>query len=240
VSTNSTSHSPTRIPVATAPFRVEETIYACWNEIGVYGNSACKELSQFIHCRNCPVYSQAGAQLLDRALPVEYKREWTEHFAREKRLNIAGKLSALVFRLSDEWLALPTQAFQEVAERRLIHSLPHRRQAIVLGLANIRGELVICVSLGRLLGIEKLAVRQTLRTVYDRLLVLNWDGQRLCFPVEEVFGIHRFDSQQIKPCPAIGSQSAQSYSKGILQWEDRTVGFLDADALFSTLNRSLT
>ena len=36
---------------------------------------------------------------------------------------------------------------------RLIHSLPHRRQGIVLGLVNVRGELLICVSLARLLGI---------------------------------------------------------------------------------------
>src|SRR5206468_4157321 len=142
----------------------------------------------FVHCRNCPVYSHAGARLLSRALPPGYQREWTAHFARKKALATPGKISTLLFRLSNEWLALPTQAFQEVAERRLIHSLPHRRQGIVLGLANVRGELVICVSLGRALGVEKILPRQPLRTIYDRLLVANWDGQRLAFPVEEVHG----------------------------------------------------
>ena len=93
--------------------------------------------------------------MLDRPLLPEYRREWTEHFAQPKQLAAPARASALVFRINAEWLALPTQAFQEVAERRPVHSLPHRRQGIVLGLVNIRGELLICVSLGHLLGLER-------------------------------------------------------------------------------------
>ena len=215
-------------------------IYACWNKIGVYGNSSCNELPQFVHCRNCPVYSHAGAQLLNRELPAGYRREWTEHFALEKKVGKPGKISALLFRLSGEWLALPTQAFQEVAERRLIHSLPHRRQATVLGLANVRGELVICVSLSRVLGVEEVSSRQPQRMIYDRLLVANWDGQRLAFPVEEVYGIHRFEPQQLKQPPATVSKSRGTYARGILHWQQRAIGFLDAELLFSTLNRNLS
>ena len=213
---------------------------ACWSRIGVYGNGSCTELREFVHCRNCPVYSRAGVQLLNRTLPPEYRREWTAHYAAEKRLGAPGKASALLFRIGNEWLALPTRAFEEVAERRPIHSLPHRRQGMVLGLANIRGELVVCVSLGRLLGIEKSGTRRTPRTIYDRLLVANWDGQRLAFPVEEVHGICRFEPHQLKSTPATVSLSNQTCSRGILQWQERAVGYLDAEVLFSTLNRSLT
>ncbi len=31
-----------------------------------------------------------------------------------------------------------------------------------------------------------------------------------------------------------------AYSRGVFAWRDHTVGFLDADALFAALNRSLT
>ena len=229
------THSDTELPNTTAG-----EIYTCWNEIGVYGNSSCTELPQFVHCRNCPVYSHAGTQLLNRELPAGYRREWTEHFAREKRVVKPGKISALLFRLSGEWLALPTQAFQEVAERRLIHSLPHRRQATVLGLANVRGELVICVSLSRVLGVQEVSSRQSQRMIYDRLLVANWDGQRLAFPVEEVYGIHRFEPEQLKPAPATVSKSSGTFARGILHWQQRAIGFLDAELLFSTLNRNLS
>jgi chemotaxis-related protein WspD len=233
----SQTHSETGIAVS--PPLVSGEIQACWNEIGVYGNGSCEELSKFVHCRNCPKYSRAGARLLDRALPDGYRRAWTAHYAEKKAVGKPARISVLIFRLSNEWLALPTQAFQEVAERRLIHSLPHRRQAIVLGLANVRGELVICVSLGRALGVENVTIRPNLRTMYDRLLVARWDGQRLAFPVDEVYGIHRFDLGQLKPPPVVVSKSAQTYSRGVLQWQQQTVGFLNAELLFSYLNRSL-
>ena len=222
------------------PAEQDREIYACWNKIGVYGDSTCIELPHFVHCRNCPVYSRAGIRLLNRELPPDYRREWTEHFAREKKTGKPGKVSALLFRIGGEWLALPTQAFQEVAERRLIHSLPHRRQATVLGLANVRGELVVCVSLSRVLGVEEVSSRQPQRMIYDRLLVINWDGQRLAFPVEEVHGIHRFEPQQLRPAPATVSKSSGTFTRGILHWQHRAIGFLDAELLFSTLNRNLS
>jgi chemotaxis-related protein WspD len=217
-----------------------EEVYTCWSEIGVYGKGTCGELSKFVHCRNCPVYSSAGVRLLDRVLPPDYRRESTEHFAQEKSYSTPAKLSAVVFRISSEWLALPTQAFQEVAERRLIHSLPHRRQGLVLGLVNIRGELLICVSLGRILGLENLPSREALKASHHRLLVVSWDGNRFAFPVNEVHGTHRFQPHELKPPPATLAKSSATYTQGIFLWRNRLIGFLEADSLFATLNRSLT
>jgi chemotaxis-related protein WspD len=215
-------------------------IRACWNEIGVQGNASCPQLAQVIHCHNCPVYSKAGVQLLDRPLLPEYRRAWTEHFALEKKLAVPAKTSALLFRINAEWLALPTPAFQEVAERRPVHSLPHRRQGIVLGLVNVRGELLICVSLGRLLGLDRSPLRESHRLAYDRLLVAKWNSHRFVFPADEVRGIHRFQTPELQEPPATLAKSKLSYTRGILCWQDRTVGLLDADLLFSSLNRSLT
>jgi chemotaxis-related protein WspD len=214
--------------------------YACWNEIGVHGDGTCRELQKFIRCRNCPVYSSAGVRLLDRPLPPEYRREWTEHFTREKPLAAPRRNSAVLFRISAEWLALPTAAFQEVAERRLAHSLPHRQRGIVLGLVNIRGELLICVSLGHLLGLEKILPHETLRRTQERLLVADWEGNRFVFPVDEIHGIYRFETQELKEPPATLVKSNRSYVQGILHWQERAVGLLDANLLFSSLNRSLT
>ena len=222
------------------PTGEETEIWACWNEIGVHGNSTCPELAKVVLCRNCPVYSKAGVRLLDRPIPTEYRRAWTEHFAQEKKAPGPAKKSALVFCIHSEWLALPARAFQEVAERRLVHSLPHRRQSIVLGLVNIRGELLICVSLGHLLGLDSVPPHETLRTACDRLLVTTWDRLRFVFPVDEVRGIHRFEGPELQEPPATLSKSKQNYTQGILSWEGRTLGLLDADLLFSAINRSLT
>lgn len=227
------------VQVATGPSEADES-RACWSEIGVYGNNRCSELAKFTHCRNCPVYSSAGVQLLNRPLPSDYRREWSEHFSQRKKLLAHTNASAVLFRLGAEWFALPTEVLQEVAERRRIHSLPHRRQSIVLGLANVRGELLICVSLGHLLGLEKLPSRELLRTSHDRLLVIQREGARLVFPVDEIPGTQRFNLQDLVPVPATVAKSNASYSKGLLYWKERPVGYLDAQLLFAALNRSLT
>ena len=215
-------------------------LQACWSSIGVYGDRSCSQLEQHIHCRNCPVYSAAGVQLLNRPLPADYRQEWTEHFSRQKKRAPQAHLSAVLFRLNTEWLALPTHVFQEVAEQRRIHSLPHRRQAIVLGLTNIRGELLICVSLGHLLGLERLPSRDALRVSHHRLLVANWDGRRLVFPVDEISGTHRFNLEDLSEPPATVAKSGHSFTKGLFHWQSHAVGFLDAGPLFSALDRSLS
>ena len=226
--------------MATAPGDPPTLVYDCWKTIGVEGNGTCRELPTCTHCRNCPVYSAASLQLLDRPLPADYRREWTEHFARKKKLFAPPKTSTILFRIGLEWLALPTQIFQEVAERRVAHTLPHRRQGIVLGLVNVRGELLICVSLDRLLGLERERPSDKRRSVYDRLLVVNWNGSRLTFPVDEVHGIHRFHRDDLKAPPATVARSALTYTQGIFPWSERTAGLIDAELLFSALNRSLT
>jgi chemotaxis-related protein WspD len=234
-------HGPAAAPERSPslPDGQEEEIQPCWNRIGVQGNATCPELPRFIHCRNCPVYCKAGVQLLDRPLLPEYRRAWTEHFAQKKQLASPARHSALLFRISAEWLALPTPAFQEVAERRPVHSLPHRHQGIVLGLVNVRGELLICVSLAHLLGLAQPPLRESARMAYDRLLVAKWDSHRFVFPADEVRGILRFQKTELQEPPATLAKSKLSHTQGILCWQGRTVGLLDADLLFSSLNRSL-
>jgi len=226
--------------VSDASTRAIDNHEACWQSIGVYGNGECRELPKFIHCRNCPVYSKSALQLLDRPLPADYRAEWAAHFAKVQRVSPPVRTSAVLFRINAEWLALPTIAFQEVAEQRRTHSLPHQRQGIVVGLVNIRGELLICVSLGRLLGLDKTSSRQTIRTSYERLLVSNWEGSRLVFPVDEVHGTYKFEAAEIHEPPATVAKSRPSYTHGIFIWRQRPVGLLDPSLLFSALNRSLT
>ncbi|HSU55600.1 MAG TPA: chemotaxis protein CheW [Candidatus Dormibacteraeota bacterium] len=231
-----------RAPSSSAAVSNQEHLLAeietCWNKIGIYGNGECGELEKFVHCRNCPIYSQAAHRLLDRPLPPEYRREWAVHFAREEKKTPPAKLSAVLFRVSSEWLALPTQAFQEIAERRRVHSLPNRRQSIVLGVVNIRGELLVCVSLGRLLGVEQASSLKGPAT-YDRFLVANWEGNRLVFPADEVQGIHRFQAHELREPPATVAKANLSYAQGIFIWQQKPVGFLEPSTLFAAFSRSL-
>jgi chemotaxis-related protein WspD len=215
-------------------------VTGCWGTSGVYGDGSCPELSKVVHCRNCPVYSAAAVRLIDRPLPVDYRQEWTEHFARSRPLSELGVASLVLFRIQNEWLAMPTHNFQEVAERRPIHSLPRRREAALLGLANVRGELVICISLGHLLQIDQSPSLDVLRRDYQRLLVLQGESNRLAFPVDEVHGPQRFHPQEFQGPPATAARASARYAQATVQWQDRTAGLLDPHLIFSTLQRNLS
>ncbi|MBI3900007.1 MAG: purine-binding chemotaxis protein CheW [Gammaproteobacteria bacterium] len=208
----------------------------CWNKIGVHGDSSCPQLAQHIHCRNCPVFAAAATELLDGELPADYLQEWTRHFAQSQQIGQLNTESAVIFRIGVEWLALPTALFNEVAEHRAIHVLPHRRSSMILGLANVRGELLICVALDQTLGLEVVAESKRER---QRLLVTSHEGNRLAFPVDEVHGTHRFHPQELMSVPATVAKATATYTKAILPWQQKSVGLLDHQLLFYTLNRGL-
>ena len=211
----------------------------CWSRIGVTGDGSCAELEKHFHCRNCPVYAAAGAQLLERSLAPGYRQTWALHFARPKTALAPGAISVVIFRVGTEWLALPTSSFQEVTELRKVHSIPHRRKGTLLGLVNVRGELSVCLSLARVLGLQHAAKNDGERTIYERLLVASWESQRVVFPVDEVHGVHRFEPDQLREPPATLVKSGTSYTNGVLPWRDRLVICLDAGLLFPALSESI-
>lgn len=223
---------PTSRPEITEPLD-------CWNKIGVLGNGSCVELQKFVHCRNCPVYSIGAINLLNRPLPADYRRDSTQYFSRARADAAVAKISVVVFRIATEWLALTTGVFQEIVEHRVIHSLPHRENGIVLGLINLRGELQICVSLEKLLGIQPGASANPSKPVQNRLMVTLWQGGILAFPVDEIHGTHRYHPDELKSVPATIANTRTAFTRGILDWKDHPIGCLDEDILFSTLNRSL-
>jgi chemotaxis-related protein WspD len=213
----------------------------CWNTIGVGGDRSCPELKEHIHCRNCPVYSAGAAALLDGESPSGYLAEWTSHFAQPKRAEDVERRSIVIFRIGSEWLALPTSVVIEVANLLPVHSLPHRHSGAVLGLANVRGELLICVSLGEVVGVEtSLQTSRARRSaVYRRLLVIRRDDVRVVCPVDEVHGVHHVHSRELKDVPATVSRATLTYSTALLSWRDRSVGILDDQLVFYSLKRGL-
>jgi chemotaxis-related protein WspD len=214
----------------------------CWNVIGVRGDASCPELKQYVHCRNCPVYFAAAAELLNADAPSSDSADRTLHFAEPERVDQREMKSIVIFRVASEWLALPTSVVVEVANLLPIHSLPHRPNGVVLGLASVRGELLICVSLSQVVSAAPLAaaVRAArLSTTYRRLLVIRREAVRVVCPVDEVHGIHRFHPRELKNVPATVAKATASYSTGLLPWRGHSVGTLDDQLLFYTLKRSI-
>jgi chemotaxis-related protein WspD len=213
----------------------------CWNRIGVRGDGSCPELRQHVHCRNCPSYATAAAILLDRMAPDDELIAAGINRPDNGQLADADGESLLIFRIGEEWLGLRTALLREISEARAIHSLPHQRNAAVLGVTNIRGALALCVSLARMLGLDEAAESESAqdRIFSRRMVVAEHRGHVVVIPVAEVHGIQRFPAAVLKAVPATVAGAAGTYTEAIVSWRDRSVGVLDGELLFYALNRSL-
>lgn len=215
----------------------------CWNRIGVWakGEKVCPELERVVHCANCEVFSRAGRKLLEREAPAGYLEDWRGVISEVKTEQVSCNHSAILFRLGDEWLALSTNLLDEVVPMRSIHRVPHRKSPVLKGLTNVRGELQLCVSIGRLLNITRGEISGTnvVKGIYERMLVISQDGQKYVFPVSEIRGVHRFKSEDVFDAPATAINCAVHYLKGMLNWEGKHVGLIDQDLLFSALERGI-
>lgn len=215
----------------------------CWNRIGVWSKSdrSCEQLPQYIHCANCPVFSSAGRQLLNNAPPEGYLLEWAEFLSVEQKEKERNTSSVILFRLGDEWLGMPSGLVDELVPMRKIHRVPHRKSAILRGLVTIRGELQICVSMGNLLNITRGEISGTnvIKGIYERLMVISLKGAKYVFPVSEVRGVHRYGAAAVRDAPATALNCSVHFLKGMLVVDNKHVGILDQELLFSALSRGM-
>ncbi|RZI76421.1 MAG: purine-binding chemotaxis protein CheW [Pseudomonas sp.] len=212
-------------------------LFQCWKRIGIEGDKSCEELPRHAHCRNCPTYSFAATALLDRELTADRPHRAVQHCSTDLPIANARTASATVFRLGSEWFALPTLAMDEVTGQRAIHSLPHRRNSILLGLVNLHGELVVCVSIAELIGGRAAPAPMSAQA---RLIVVRLPRGRIALPVEEVLFVHHYTASELRPLPTTLTRSPSRFTKGLLACGDRMVGLLDEQALFAALSASLT
>jgi len=203
----------------------------CWNREGVHGDGSCERLREHIHCRHCPAWSEGSARVMQRSLPDGYRREWAVHYAQAEPERAETGMASLVFRIGPEWLALPAGLAVTVAEQAPVHRIPHRSNAVLLGLVNVRGQLHPCFSLAGLFGIDGGAAAPAPgpRT-FPRLLALRLQQQDCALQVDEVYGIHRHAQADLLP-PAAGGRELLRHVRAILRVEQRVVGWLDPELL---------
>lgn len=215
---------------------------ACWARIGVRGDGSCPELERHVHCRNCPQYSAAARLLLDtRARDDLYGPAGVQDLLVDTPQEV-GKHSILVFTVGAERFGLATRDCVEVVENRPIHSLPHMRSNAVLGLANIRGALLICLSLMVILQVSPAAPGKGAGRAAGakRLLVMACEGGSLALPVDEVHGIVRYRTSDLLAVPTNLTQSATRHTHGVLETGAGLVGVLDTERLSQSIARALT
>jgi chemotaxis-related protein WspD len=210
----------------------------CWQTIGVWAQAkpSCPELDRMTHCRNCPVFLEAGRHLLDREPPDGYGEGWLEAL---EALRSASGRPVLVFQVAGgELLALPASVLREVLEWRAIRTIPHQREGLLLGLVNIGGDLQLCVSLEALLGLPQ--PDPVMRPPRGRLLAIGANGVEWAVLVQDALALHEVPDDGLTPPPATITASASPYVRGLFTWRDQNVGLLDEELVLATLRRRIT
>jgi chemotaxis-related protein WspD len=212
----------------------------CWQEVGISGDFSCEKLKEIVHCRNCAEYNKAGRQLFDREIPEGFLEEWTKSLTGTKREDTEETVSVTVFRVGNEWLALKTVYMQEAATVRTIHHVPLRSNKVFKGIANVNGELLLCMSVADLLEYDEGGKGGTTEErACERMLVVRIEGERYVFPVDEVLGIFRVSWGGLYEPPATMSKSPTSLLRGIFDYEEKRIGLVDEERFRKALKRSV-
>ncbi|WP_417311939.1 chemotaxis protein CheW [Ectopseudomonas khazarica] len=210
----------------------------CWNHIGVFGDKRCERLERHIHCRNCEVYGAAAIALLDR-YGSSLERDADDYGQGEAQEPIGEQRSLLIFRLGEQWLAIATRCLAEVMPVSPIHSLPHRKSTGLLGVTNVRGTLVACLSLSELLDLETDDSRQSGQRVIPRMLILESGSGPLVVPVDEVSGIQKIPLARISNAKQDDKRTISRFTAGVLQWRGQSITLLNDEQLLQNMIGSL-
>lgn len=179
--------------------------------------------------------------LLAREPDDSYIAEWTALLAGDSGPKDMAEASIVVFKIGEEWLALSTYICKQVADKRHIHSIPHRGDKFLLGMVNLQGQLTLCVSLNQVLEIQAPDMEnKTLKELSEkRFLAIQKENETWVFPVSDIFGVIHTDMAKIENVPVTVSKSTANYLKGVINWNQKNVSLLDEELLFYSLRRSL-
>ena len=188
-------------------------------------------------------YRTAGDPVRAIALLDRYgsslERDADDYGQGEAQEPVGEQRSLLIFRLGEQWLAIATRCLAEVMPVSPIHSLPHRKSTGLLGVTNVRGTLVACLSLSELLDLETDDSRQNGQRVIPRMLILESGSGPLVVPVDEVSGIQKIPLARISNAKQDDKRTISRFTAGVLQWRGQSITLLNDEQLLQNMIGSL-
>jgi chemotaxis-related protein WspD len=207
----------------------------CWRSVGVYGGDrSCPQLREHVHCRSCPVFSQAGRALLDRPKPSSLREEALRIVSLPPP-TVSRTCGVLIFRIGTEWFGLPLKALVEVTEMRPTHRVPHRSHRILSGIVNVRGQLLLCVSMHGLLEL------QSPTPFNDKARIVHFTTGRedWTFAADEVFGIADINESSMRSAPVSVALRSGACSTSVFDHHGKHVAMLDVSRIGDELRREV-
>src|SRR5262249_11597316 len=111
----------------------------------------------------------------------------------------------------------------------------------VVGVVNIRGVIRLCVSLSELLGLEPTddIGQTTNHNAQACLVVIARESDHWVMLVDELYGIQRFPRSAVRDAPVTVAKAALRLTRGVIDWQDKGIGYLDDELLFLALRKEV-
>jgi len=166
--------------------------------------------------------------------------EWTEQFSLPKETDSEATESLIVFRIADEWLAIRTICFIEAIDNKFIHFVPNRTNNYLLGLVNVNGELLMCISLSAFLNLPSvIPLNESKSKVYKSLLVMERNGESYVFPVDENYGVVKINISALKDAAATITKSSLTVTNFTFDLNEESVNLIDENRLYEIIDAKL-
>ena len=94
----------------------------------------------------------------------------------------------------------------------------------VLGILNLRGEIVTIVDLGKKLGLKSTGMSDKTRNI-----IVNSNGEHIGLMVEEISDVIQAEAEKVEAPPANIGGVQGKYFTGVFKTEDRLIGILDVE-----------
>jgi purine-binding chemotaxis protein CheW len=94
----------------------------------------------------------------------------------------------------------------------------------VLGILNLRGEIVTIIDLGKKLGLKSTELNHKTRNI-----IVNSNGEHIGLMVEQISDVIQVEWEKVEPPPANIGDVQGKYFTGVFKTADRLIGILDVE-----------
>ncbi len=179
-------------------------------------------------------------RLLDRPVSDQDLAEAARVAAIPFEARTAKTTGVLVFRLEGELLGLPATLLRRVTPVARASAIPHRRSRLLRGICSVRGELVLCVDLRALLGVNGGAAKAGAETQSSRrMIVLGPPDASWVFEVDALIGIERIDVASLRSAPVTVERASSAFVRGLADLPVGCVSVLDGERVLRGLEAAL-
>lgn len=139
---------------------------------------------------------------------------------------VAEEFQTVVFRLGQEYYALPIERVHEIIRLQPVTRLP-RTARFMEGIINLRGDVVPVIDLRKRFELEAQQSPET------RIVVAEVGDVRMGMVVDAVTEVLRISRDVVQPPEAFRALVDGEFMTGVAKLEDRLVIILDLESLFS-------